>query len=202
MPAQPEPHPGSPTYMCMPLPAKPWPATKLFWRPTCAKALGPRPPSRLALRLGTCVVELTLSGAVPVATVEINCLVALIFPVTLWLRLKLLVPPTLAKALEARPPNWLALRLATCVVELTTSGAVPVATVETSCLPVSSPEALRETPVSAGVPVPEAYNRLNFPEGLELLLPTGSSCQRKCWLTAACVLLSKAEASESSGWES
>src|SRR6516225_1110187 len=116
--------------------------------------------------------------------------------------MKLLALPTLAKALAASPPNWLALRLATWVVELTTSGAVPVGTVETSRFPVRFPVALRETPVSAGVPLPDANSRLNFPDGLDVLFPTGSACQRKCWLTAACVLLSKAEASESSGWES
>src|SRR6516162_11003249 len=116
--------------------------------------------------------------------------------------MKLLALPTLAKALAASPANWLALRLATWVVELTTSGAVPVATLETSCFPLRFPVALKETPVSAGVPLPDANSRLNFPDGLDVLFPTGSACQRKCWLTAACVLLSKAEASESSGWES
>ena len=110
--------------------------------------------------------------------------------------------PTLAKALAASPPNWLALRLATWVVELTTSGAVPVATLETSCFPLRFPVALRETPVSTGVPLPEANSKLNLPDGDAVLLPTGSTCQRKCWLTAALVPLLKAEASESSGWES
>ena len=87
------------------------------------------------------------------------------------------------------------------MVELTARGAVPVATVEISCFPVRLPVALRERPVSAGLPVPEANSRLNFPEGLEVLFPTGSACQRKCWLTAALVLPLKAEASASSGWE-
>ena len=49
----------------------------------------------------------------PVDTVEISWLVALTLPVTLWLPLKVLALPTLAKALEASPPNWLALRLVT-----------------------------------------------------------------------------------------
>src|SRR6516165_7305877 len=115
--------------------------------------------------------------------------------------MKLLALPTLAKALAASPPNWLALRLATWVVELTTSGAVPVGTVETRRFPVRFPVALRETPVSAGVPLPDANSRLNFPDGLDVLFPTGSACQRKCWLIAAFVLLLKAEASESSGRE-
>src|SRR6516225_9838630 len=150
MPAQPEPHPGSPTYVYTPLPATascPFMVldlVKVLVPFSKAKALAGWPPRRLAFRLGTCVVELTERGAVPVATVEINC-----------------------------------------VVELTTSGAVPVAAVETSCLPVRLPVALRETPVSAGVPVPEANSRLNFPEGLAVLFPTGSACQRKCWPTAA-----------------
>ena len=43
---------------------------------------------------------------------------------------------------------------------------------------------------------------MNFPKGDEVLFPTGSACQRKCWLTAAFVLLLWAEASESSGCES
>ena len=38
------------------------------------------PPKKSALRLATLVVEATTNGAVPVATVDINCPVTLAFP--------------------------------------------------------------------------------------------------------------------------
>ncbi len=109
----------------------------------------------------------------------------------LWLAVKLLAVASLAKALDVRPPRKLALRWVTCVVEVTASGAVPVAIVETNCLPVTLPEkvpaaadtppvALRDTPVSAGAAAPGANNRFSFPDGDAVLFPTGSACQRKC----------------------
>ena len=55
-----------------------------------AKALAANPLSRLAFRFGTTVVDETANGAVPVATVEINCPaeerlpVVPRVPVTLW----------------------------------------------------------------------------------------------------------------------
>src|SRR5215469_1033107 len=63
------------------------------------------------------------------------------------------------------------------------------------------PVLLMERPVSAGVAEPEANSRLNLPKGLAVLFPTGSACQRKCWLRAAWVLVLKTEANASSGWE-
>src|ERR1700689_5192358 len=36
-----------------------------------------------------------------------------------------------------------------------------------------------ESPVSAGAAVPDPNSRLNLPDGVVLLLPTGSACQRR-----------------------
>jgi hypothetical protein len=49
-------------------------------------------------------------------------------------------------------------------------------------------------PVSAGVEDPEPNNKFKLPEGVLVLLPKGSACQRKFSLTAALLLLLKAEA--------
>jgi hypothetical protein len=51
-----------------------------------------------------------------------------------------------------------------------------------------------ESPVSVGAAVPEPNNRLNLPNGVVLLFPTGSVCQRKVSFTAFAVLLLKADA--------
>jgi hypothetical protein len=55
-----------------------WLVLKLF-APSVANAVAGWPPSRLAFRLGICVVDATLKDGVPVATVETNC-EALTFP--------------------------------------------------------------------------------------------------------------------------
>src|SRR6516164_6046613 len=58
-----------------------------------------------------------------------------------------------------------------------------------------------ESPVSAGVLVPEANNKLSLPDGLEVLLPVGSACRLKVWFAAALVLLLNEEARRLAGCE-
>ena len=58
-----------------------------------------------------------------------------------------------------------------------------------------------ESPVSAGVPVPDANNKLSLLEGLEVLLPVGSACRLKVWFAAALVLLLNEEARRLAGCE-
>jgi len=60
---------------------------------------------------------------------------------------------------------------------------------------------LIESPVSAGVLVPEANCRFSVAEGVVVLLPVGSTSQRKPWLTAAWVLLWYEDACKSSELE-
>src|SRR5260370_32959534 len=50
------------------------------------------------------------------------------------------------------------------------------------------------SPVSAGALVPQPNSRFKVPDGLAVLFPAGSACQRKCSLTAAPVPLLNAEA--------
>ena len=57
-----------------------------------------------------------------------------------------------------------------------------------------------ESPVSAGV-LPAPNNRLNFPEGEVVLLPTGSACHRKSWSTAVLVPLLNDDTCVSRGLE-
>src|SRR5579863_226071 len=57
-------------------------------------------------------------------------LVAVTLPVTAWFPVNELPEPSKANAEELNPPNWLAFRLGTTVVEAMERGAVPVATVE------------------------------------------------------------------------
>src|SRR5580704_3654938 len=59
---------------------------------------------------------------------------------------------------------------------------------------VISPLLEIESPVSVGVAVPDANSRSNLPNGVVLLFPTGSACQRKVSFTAFAVLLLKADA--------
>ena len=124
-----------------------------------------KPPRRLAFRFGTWVVEVTDRGAVPVAAVETNCPLALTFPCTVSLPVKV------------APGNvWPDAKL-------------------------MAPFAPIESPVGAGAPDPDPKSRFREPDGLALLLPTGSAYQRKCWLTAAPVPLLNAEPSKSKGCE-
>ena len=103
-------------------------------------------PAVATFKFATRVVEVTVNGAVPVAIVEINCPVTLAFAaVTLPVTARLVNVPTLVilgcaavvtvPAVVAVPakPAVAAFRLATWVVEDTTRGAVPVATVEINC---------------------------------------------------------------------
>ncbi len=59
---------------------------------------------------------------------------------------------------------------------------------------VKMPLLLIFSPVSAGALVPEPNSRFKVPDGLAVLFPAGSACQRKCSLTAAPVPLLNAEA--------
>ena len=113
------------------------------------------------------MVEVTVNGAVPVATLLVNVLAT-----TLFVALKLLAfafavtanddsVPTdviLACALvvtepavvaESAVPAVAAFRFATCVVEVTINGAVPVATFDVNVLAVTVPV----TPSDDNVPV-------------------------------------------------
>src|SRR5215471_15250481 len=58
-----------------------------------------------------------------------------------------------------------------------------------------------ESPVSAGMLLPDANNRLSLPEGFAVSLPVGSACRLKVWLTAWLMLLLKAEACKLAGCE-
>src|SRR5215472_8745403 len=116
---------------------------------------------------------------------------AVMLPVTVWFPV-LTLPVKFALAPDTEP---VALRLPfTSSLPVTVGRVCPVAK-------VMMPLLLMERPVSVGVAEPEANSRLNLPEGLAVLFATGSACQRKCWLTAAWLLLLKEEASASSGWE-
>jgi hypothetical protein len=66
---------------------------------------------------------------------------------------------------------------------------------------VITPLLAMESPVSAGVLVPEANNKLSLPDGLEVLLPVGSACRLKVWFTAALLLLLNEEACRLAGCE-
>src|SRR6266853_2016340 len=66
---------------------------------------------------------------------------------------------------------------------------------------VKSPLLLSFNPVSVGAAVPEPNSRLSVPDGVAVLLPTGSACQRKVSFTAAFVLLLNDEATRLRGCE-
>src|SRR5579864_6090786 len=102
-----------------------------------------------------------------------------VVPVIVWGWVKVFAAAVWAKALAENPPNRLAFRFGTSVIELTSSGGVPVATVEMSWFDVISPLLVMFNPVSAKAEVPSANSRLSVPEGEGVLLPTGSVCQRK-----------------------
>ena len=58
-----------------------------------------------------------------------------------------------------------------------------------------------ESPVSVGELPFDPNSRFNEPEGLDVLFPAGSACQRKSCATAFDVLLLNEEACQSSGFE-
>ena len=89
------------------------------------------PSIKSAFRLVTAVVEVTVRGAVPVATVEMSC-VPVMVPVV-----EVLVSERMNCVLFS-PSIKSAFRLVTTVVEVTDSGAVPDATVETNLLASTS----------------------------------------------------------------
>jgi hypothetical protein len=66
---------------------------------------------------------------------------------------------------------------------------------------VNKPLLLIESPVSAGVAVPDAYSKSILPDGALVSFETGSACQRKCCPTAALLLLLNADAKKSNGRE-
>ena len=88
------------------------------------------PSNWLTFKLLTTVVDAMTSGAVPVDTVEVSCPLALS---VVKAPAAGVVEPSEAGIAQSLPSNLSAFRLATRVVELTASGAVPVATVEMSC---------------------------------------------------------------------
>src|SRR5580704_3368741 len=57
------------------------------------------------------------------------------------------------------------------------------------------------SPVSAGAELPSANSKFSVADGVAVSLPTGSTCQRKFWFTAALLLLLKADPVKLMGWE-
>jgi len=119
-------------------------------------------PDRATLRLFTLVVEVITKGAVPVARVEVSCpLVVSEVSVP-----RLVMFGCAAVVTVPAVPAVATFRLATCVVELTTSGAVPVVIV------------LLSWPVATTLPV-----RFRFAEAnvrLELAPSTPLSLKTTC----------------------
>ena len=85
---------------------------------------------------------------------------------------------------------------------------LPAVTLETApgkawpAAKVISPLPLMERPVSAGA-APPPNSRFSFPDGVAVLLPAGSACQRKVWFCAAFTAgaLLNTEARKSCMWE-
>ena len=99
--------------------------------PIAAPGLAQSPPSIWsAFRLATFVVEAIVSGAVPVETVDVMTPDA---DSVVNAPAAGAVEPSDAGDAQSEPSSKSAFRLLTFVVEVTTSGAVPMATVEISC---------------------------------------------------------------------
>jgi succinate-acetate transporter protein len=91
------------------------------------------PLNELAFKFATFVVEVTVSGAVPVDTVLTSVLAVAVVKVPV----EAVMPPIAPGDANVAPLNELAFKFATFVVELIVSGAVPVDTVLTSVLAVA-----------------------------------------------------------------
>ena len=99
--------------------------------PTIALAGGLSPPSCDAFRFVTCVVLATEKGAVPVLTVLVNWPLA---ESVVNAPLPGVVPPIAPGDANVAPFNRAAFRFGTTVVLAIERGAVPVATVDVTCL--------------------------------------------------------------------
>ena len=124
----------------------------------------------------TCVVELTTSGAAPVATLETNC-VPVTVPFTVWLVVKTFAALSWGTLVVSRfsvtfpdvpPPARSAPAVTPVMVPAPVPGKVcPLANVILPLLAICSP-------VSAGTLVPDPYSKLRAPLAVAVLLPTGS----------------------------
>ena len=103
-------------------------------------------PAAATFKLATCVVEVTVNGAVPVATFDTK-VEAVTVPLTpsdvsvptlviLGCAAVVTVPAVVA---EVADPAVATFKFATCVVDVTVNGAVPVATFDISVLAVTEP---------------------------------------------------------------
>ena len=95
------------------------------------------PPSKLAFKLGTMVVLVTVKGAVPVAIVEMSLVPWIVEEAVRVVKAPdpAVVEPMEPGAANVAPPRKLTFKLGTTVVEVTVRGAVPVAIVEIRRVP-------------------------------------------------------------------
>jgi succinate-acetate transporter protein len=119
------------------------------------------PLNELAFKFATFVVEVTVSGAVPVDTVLTSVLAVAVVKVPA----EAVVVPIAPGDANVAPLNELAFKFATFVLELTISGAVPVDTVLTSVLAVAVvkvPAAAVVLPIAPGDANVAPLNELAF----------------------------------------